>query len=145
MYVLWTQMVFRELTIPRVPRLTPAHRHDLYRHKGPPISFDPSVYYIQESHHHLDRIWRGVVVWWICDRPDAILVWPHGMQLGHRCMGRYSACAFKFWPCQHRGIREDICPQRRVHVDALQLLLQCSIRAGHAQEDKADQFQGFRQ
>ena len=66
------------IDLTRVPRLPPPDWYDIHQYQGPAIPVNSGLYYFQESDHHLDRIWRGSMVWRLRHRNGALLLWIDG-------------------------------------------------------------------
>ena len=129
----------------RVPCITALDCDDLHQHKGSSISFNPSLYHLQEFDYHSHCLRRGPLVWWLCHWHGSLFVRLDGSQLCHCRLGRRATRLAKFRPRQHRSICSDFDSECWVHVDALQLSCQCRICLGHEEENQIDEFQGFRQ
>lgn len=81
----------------RVPRLPPPDWYDIHQYQSPAVSVNSSLYHLQEFDNHLDRIWRGSMVWRLRHRNGPLLLWIDGPQLGYRCVGRCPTCPPELW------------------------------------------------
>ena len=57
---------FQQLTAFRVPRIIISHCYDIYEHQGPPIPLDSCLHHLQKFNDHINRLRRGLMVWWLC-------------------------------------------------------------------------------
>ncbi len=79
------------------------------------------------------------MVWWLCNWDGFVLFWIDGPQLCNCGLGRYPACSAELRAFGDGSIGEGLHAQCRLHVDDVQLCLQCGLRSGHAKENKVDQ------
>lgn len=86
----------------RVPHFARFDCHDLLEYLGLAIPLDSGLYYFQEFDYHFNCVWGGAMVWWRRHINGSILFWLDGIQLTHRCVGRYQARARHPRHCKRR-------------------------------------------
>ena len=120
-----------------------SNRDDLHINEGAAVLEYTCVHNLQKLDDHLNRLWRGSMVWRQCDGDDAIELRSDGSEQCHCCLGRYSTRTGVVLRRQHkwRSSGEDRDFECGLHLDVAELLLLGSISTGDEEKDQAYQLQ----